>query len=76
MTIQQGFLVLILGVLVCTVGLLLFYELGSKKWKQWETISAYWNKFDRNRRWAMILMGLALTALYVFLMGDLSFEWW
>ena len=76
MTIQQAFLILVLGVLVSATGLLLFYEIGAVTTKRWQTISTYWDHFARRRRWLMIGMGLALTALYIFLLGDLSFEWW
>lgn len=76
MSIQTAFLVLILGVLASATALLLFYELGALAFKQWFTISTYWDRFARRRRWLMIGMGMALTTLYVFLLGDLSLEWW
>jgi hypothetical protein len=71
-------LVLILGVLIFAVTMILFYELAAVRHRDDElhTISSYWSRFHRGRLVLLLSLGLALTGLYVFLMGDLVLEAW
>jgi hypothetical protein len=71
-------LALILGVLVFAVAMVLFYEFAAVRRRDddLETISSYWTRLHRGRLLFLVMLALALTGLYVFLIGDLVLELW
>jgi hypothetical protein len=71
-------LALILSLLFFGIALVTFYELVAVRDRSdsIETISSWWTRLHRGRLTFLIVLGVALTALYVFLVGDLVFELW
>jgi heme/copper-type cytochrome/quinol oxidase subunit 2 len=71
-------LALILSVLVFGVAMILFYEFAAVRRRDddLETISSYWTRLHRGRLLFLVTLALALTGLYVFLIGDLVLELW
>jgi heme/copper-type cytochrome/quinol oxidase subunit 2 len=71
-------LALILSVLVFGVAMVLFYEFAAVRRRDddLETISSYWTRLHRGRLLFLVVLALALTGLYVFLVGDLVLELW
>ena len=69
-------LVMILGILMFAATMLLFYELVAVRTGRYPTISAYWSMYHKGRIFLLGIVGVILTVLYIFLMGDLVLEVW
>ena len=68
-------LVLILGLVLFAVSALVFYEVYRLVTGR-PTLSSDWTRLHAGRLVLLLPVGVVLTLLYVFLMGDLFFELW
>jgi len=71
-------LALILSVLFGGIALIVLYEFVAARNRRdsIETISSWWTRWHHGRKLFLVVLGFLLTALYVFLVGDLVFELW
>ena len=69
-------LCLILSVLVWGAFMILFYELWAKRSSTDETftISTWWDRLVKRRIVPRLVLGIVLTGLFLFLLGDLALE--